>query len=72
MCLYLYLQTLKKKYDMGYLQPSWLGRKWQPWYQDLLDLAGVKGLPSAGASRLQCVGKPDLTVCLWLGTVALL
>lgn len=37
------LQILKNKYDMGYLQPSWLGRKWQPWYQDLLDLAGIKG-----------------------------
>ena len=38
------LQVLRNKYDMGYLQPSWLGRKWQPWYQDLLDLAGIKGM----------------------------
>ncbi|KAL3156378.1 hypothetical protein ABBQ38_000692 [Trebouxia sp. C0009 RCD-2024] len=35
-------EILKKKYDMGYLQASWLGRRWQPWYQDLLDLAGIK------------------------------
>lgn len=35
-------EILKKKYDMGYLQPSWLGRRWQPWYQDLLRLAGLK------------------------------
>ena len=38
------LQILRTKYDMGYLKPSWLGRKWQPWYQDLLDLAGIKGM----------------------------
>lgn len=35
-------EILRQKYDMGYLQPSWLGRRWQPWYQDLLQLAGVK------------------------------
>lgn len=40
------LQILKKKYDMAFLQPSWLGRRWQPWYQDLLDLAGIIGVLS--------------------------
>ena len=54
------MQILRKKYDMGYLQPSWLGRRWQPWYQDLLQLAGVKGnlplLPAPAASR---IAKPE-------------
>lgn len=35
-------EVLTKKYDMGYLQPSWLGRRWQPWYQDLMELAGIR------------------------------
>ena len=46
------LQILRKKYDMGYLQPSWLGRKWQPWYQDLLDLAGIKGMLDLAFTQL--------------------
>ena len=36
-----YLQILKSKYDMGYLAPTWLGKRWQPFYQELLDLAGI-------------------------------
>lgn len=35
------LQILKSKYDMGYLAPTWLGKRWQPFYQELLDLAGI-------------------------------
>ena len=61
------MQILRKKYDMGYLQPSWLGRRWQPWYQDLLQLAGVKGnCPCFLAAS--CTAKPAYTD--WLNTLA--
>ena len=54
---------------MGFLQPSWLGRRWQPWYQDLLDLAGIKGMlhlafmpiASSSAVTVQCL---EITVDL--------
>ena len=38
------MQILKSKYDMGYLAPTWLGKRWQPFYQELLDLAGITSM----------------------------
>ena len=46
------LQILKKKYDMGYLVPTWLGKRWQPFYQELLDLAGITSEPRVPAQGM--------------------
>ena len=37
------VQLLQTKYGLGNHEIAWLGVKWRPWYQELLNMAGITG-----------------------------